>query len=311
MLSRRAALQIGIAALASGCNSGAKDDMRLFEFEALGAPAFIKLENISRVKANNLFEKARTEAARLEAIFSLYQKTSEISRLNRDGKLTAASPEMIEVLHAARGISEITNGAFDITAQALWRAAQNVPKGKVAAEAHWRAAYDLVDYRFVEIKGRAATLTRPGVSISLNAIAQGYITDKVCELLQSGGALSGLVNIGEFRAFGPKVWNIGIQNPRNPVEIIETIALRNGALATSSASGGFISENISHIFGPNDIYVKPRFISASVMADSAMMADGLATAFTLMEPEGIKLALRNTGAEAALLIGREGEILRL
>ncbi|MEE9347085.1 MAG: FAD:protein FMN transferase [Robiginitomaculum sp.] len=300
----------------AGCAQG-NYAPQVLEFDALGAPAFIKLERISERRAKMLFDAARAEVLRLESIFSLYQEASEISRLNRDAKLSPASLEILEVLKEARTLSEMTDGVFDITVQSLWQAAIKPDSAKEPSlkEGTSRAneTYSRVDYRFVKLHSNSVSFARPNVTITLNAIAQGYITDRICFLLQKHGARSGLVNIGEFRSFGPKTWTLGIQDPHNPVEILETIELKNEALATSSHRGGYINDQLSHIIKPKieDGSGKPKFISVSIVAASAMRADGLATAFTMMEFDDIKRVAKLAGVKRAILVKENREIIRL
>ena len=295
----------------TACHQGAE---YIWEGEALGAPGFIKLRGLPAGEAERLFISAKAEIKRLENIFSLNDQSSEISRLNKQGGLKIASPEMIEVVRAAHEISELTGGAFDITVQALWNLAQFLKRAKVTSEGAkklWAEAYSRVDYRFVKATAQSVRFTKPGVAITLNGLAQGYITDKITRLLIKKGAVSGLVNIGEFRAFGPKAWNVGVQDPHNILDVMEVMPLKNASLATSSGKAGYLSEKMSHIFAPRTGHKAPQFISASVMHKTAMIADGLATAFTLMDIGHIRAAAKQAGAGKVLLVRENGEIIRV
>ena len=126
------------------------------------------------------------------------------------------------------------------------------------------------------------------MSITLNGLAQGYISETIGQRLRAPGVSPGLVNIGEFSAFDDRDWTIAIQDPRDIFNQIKTVKLRNAGLATSSSKGGYIDKNISHIFDPRGLLSAPKFISASVVHSSAMMADGLATAFTLLDEAKIR-----------------------
>lgn len=286
----------------------------VWQGQALGAPSSVKLYGVPLAKAKELFLASETEITRLKNIFSLSDTASEISGLNQHGVLEHASPEMIEVLQTAAHISDLTHGAFDITVQSLWNTAKHLTRVQISQEGIkqlWAKAYDLVDYTYVKINGRHVSFTKPDVTITLNGLAQGYITDKITQLLLRSGARSGLVNIGEYRAFGTKTWKLGVQDPRNIMDVIDIISLKSAGLATSSATGGYLSAEMSHIFEPRTGHNKPQFISASVVHKSAIMADGLATAFTLLDEGRIRNIAKKANVHAALLMREDGEIIRI
>ena len=324
---RRKALKLTGAALLAGaafplaaCTT--EQQLSTWEGEALGAPASIQLYGGADAHSDNLFKAAAKEAARLEGIFSLYDPTSEISRLNKRGWLNNASAEMIEILNAARQISVYTAGAFDITVQPLWNLSvlmQRIELKKQDADRLWAEARALVDFRFIEIKGHNISFTKPGVAITLNGIAQGYISDKIADLLQREGAENGLVNIGEFKAFGRteggEPWRVGIQNPNNILEQLDVIELRDQGLATSAGMAGKISDDLLHIFDTRARSVQkpdaPLFVSASVVHKSAMVADGFATAFTLMDEQAVADVCSQIGGLRAILVRQDGDIVRI
>jgi thiamine biosynthesis lipoprotein len=288
--------------------------------EVLGAPASIKIRIDDDEKSQALFRQSEAEIKRLAEIFSLYNPNSEISILNKEGGLTNASFEMIEVLEAAQNISESTGGAFDCTIQPLWNLAlymQRIEITQAGADELWARARSLVDYKSVNIYGRRVVFDKPGMAVTLNGIVQGYITDKVVELLQGVGVKHGLVDIGEYRAFGKGAggenWRVGIQNPDNVLETSVTTDLINKGLATSAAGGGQVTEQISHIFDARsgrEIGSEPEFASASVIADTAMMADGYATAFTLMDEAAIREICKAQKLRA-FLTRHDGEIVEI
>ena len=319
MFTRRDGLKLTGAALASGAAFGLggcenkNGGMHIWEGEALGAPATMKLYGHDEAGAHKLFAGAVLAIEQLEKIFSLYDPSSEISRLNRDGKLENASPEMIEVLKSARRISEQTGGAFDITVQPLWELQTFLMRAKVTQEGQrqlWAEAYAKVDYRFVRIDDRKVSFTKPGVKITLNGIAQGYISEDIAPSLNMLSTDTGLVHFGEYQAFGSKSWKISLQDPHNVLDVIDMVSLKNAGLATSSSKGGFFGPERSHIFTASETLMPPKFISATVIHTSAMIADGLATAFTLMDEDHIRSAAQMLDVQKVVLVKDNGEIIR-
>ena len=318
MITRRNGLKLSGAALISGAAFGlggclSSTEINSWEGEALGAPAFMKLYGHDGAGAQKIFAGAKLAIERLEKTFSLYDPESEISRLNRGGILENASQDIIQVLLAARKISEQTNGAFDITVQALWELQTYLTRANVTAEGRqqlWAKAYEKVDYRYIRIEGRQVSFTKPDVKITLNGIAQGYISEYLAGVLNVGPKDTGLIHIGEYQAFGAKSWEIGLQDPRNVLDVFETVALKNAGLATSSTKGGYFGPNKSHIFGAQAKMAASNIISTTVIHKSAMIADGLATAFTLMDDAAISKSAQLAQTIQVILMRDDGEIIR-
>src|SRR5262249_12903088 len=126
---------------------------------------------------------------RLERIFALYRDDSELARLNRDGRLDDPSFDLLAVLSLGLRLSGLTSGAFDTTVQPLWdlyaghffRSPTPRPEGPDPKAIERARA--LVDWRAVDLGTRRIAL-RPGMGVTLNGIAQGYVTDRVIDILR-------------------------------------------------------------------------------------------------------------------------------
>ena len=287
----------------------------------MGTDVSIKLRAPIDSDEKKLIPSALTLAERIEKVASLYVENSQISYLNEHGSLYPASPHLISMINTAREISEATDGAFDISVQPLWELATTLATRRVRSEAVeelWSTARSKVDYRAVEVDGEAVRFTKPGMKITLNGIAQGYVTEQITNLLKKRGAVHGLVDFGEYQAFGKnldnKPWRVGIQNPINVMDTAEVVELRDQALATSAANAGQISEQLSHIFDARngrEVGSKPAFASASVIHPSATLADAYATAFTLMSEPDIRRIVKSHTGMRAILIKHDGGVLRI
>lgn len=263
---------------------------------ALGAEARLTLQHSDAGAANAAIAACLTEVARLEAIFSIHRWDSALSRLNRLGRIDDAPAELRELLAEAFVLSELSKGSFDPTIQPLWqlyadyfaspRATDEGPSSSAIA-----AASGLVDWRKVECDGASIRLARPGMAITLNGIAQGYVTDRVGMLLRERGFEHVLVNMGEGLALGPKwdgsAWTIGIANPREPSAILTKLSLSQGAVATSGGYGYRFDAagRFTHILDPSTGGPARSWASVTIIADSATLADGLSTALTVAPPE--------------------------
>ena len=262
---------------------------------ALGAAAEIVLYDPDAGRARRLIARCVAEIDRLEDVFSLYRPKSAISRLNRDGRLTAPPLELVALLAEARAYSERTEGAFDATVQPLWRlyAAHFARPGadpRGPGEAAHTKAQALVDYRAVEIEPAEVRFARQGMAITLNGIAQGYITDRVAAMLQDAGMGDVLLDIGEVRALGRhpngRPWHVGLRRAAEPETVARTVTLSDRAVATSAgiASPFDASGRHHHLFDPATGRPAPGAGQVSVVAPRATMADALSTALAVSPP---------------------------
>ena len=171
---------------------------------------------------------------------------SALSRLNRERHLAEPPSELVDLLAQAILIARLSDGRFDPTIQPLWRLiADHFASGNAdpAGPDHAKlaAAQALVDYGAVELTEARIAFARPGMQLSLNGIAQGYISDRVGALLKARGFRHALVNLGETLAIDRRgdgrAWRIGIPAPADRSRLVETIDLDGGAVATSAAQG--------------------------------------------------------------------------
>ena len=147
-----------------------------------------------------------------------------------------------------------------------------------------------MDYRAVEIEPAEVRFTRPGMAITLNGIAQGYITDRIAALLQDAGMGDVLLDIGEVRALGRhpdgRLWNVGLRDAAQPETVARTVTLADRAVATSAgiASPFDASGRHHHLFDPATGRSAQVTGQVSVIAPRATMADALSTALAVSPP---------------------------
>jgi len=287
---------------------------------ALGAPAMLTLQHPDEAEARDAILACLAEVTRLEAVFSLHRADSTLVRLNATGRLDEAPADLRLLLAEALALAQRTNGAFDPTIQPLWLlharhfdSAHAASGGPDAAEL--AAARALVGWRGVHIEGGTIRLDKPGMALTLNGIAQGYITDKVGDILRARGFAHVLVDMGEQLALGPKwdgtAWRVGLRDPYDPERVVEKLPLAGGAVATSSNFGGAPADpkhRLAHILDPRTGRPADAFASVSVVSDRATHADGLSTALTLLPADRWPALLVGTGSRAyATPVGaREG-----
>ncbi len=282
---------------------------------ALGADAELQLLHPDRAHAQRLIRQAVAEVHRLEKIFSLYREDSALVHLNRTGRLDAPPMDLRRLLSQSQHFSELTGGSFDPGVQALWALyARQLADGRPLPPdpAALQAALARVGWRDIHIDERAIVLGRPGMALTLNGIAQGYITDRVTELLRANGLDHALVDMGEARAIGNphsgRPWRAGIADPLAPDRLLETVDLQDQALATSSGQGTPLDAagRFTHLFDPHTGQATPRWRSVTVRAPDATTADALSTAFSLMPQAAIAAIAESQSIQAWLLAPEAG-----
>jgi thiamine biosynthesis lipoprotein len=288
----------GLAALTGGARTRA-ETAHLVEWRGtcLGAVATLRIHHPNKATATGLVRQVVAEADRLEDIFSLYRQESVLCRLNRHGALASPPSELFELLAACNHYWEITGGVFDPTVQALWRchAESFATKGAAPTAAEKGVALKLVGWPKLRFDRNRVTFARAGMGLTLNGIAQGYITDRLLERLRSSGIESCLVDMGEIRTLGEKPdgrpWSVAIEDSSGKTSA--SISVLNKAVATSGADGfQFDAQGASnHLFDPMTGGCAAPSRTVTVIADRATAADALSTAFTLMQDDAVGAAL--------------------
>ncbi|MHA1571143.1 MAG: FAD:protein FMN transferase, partial [Alphaproteobacteria bacterium] len=222
---------------------------------------------------------------------------SALSRLNAQGRLAAAPFELIELLSICDTLNHVTDGAFDPTVQPLWALyAAKFSAGSPPTKTEIADTLGKTGWRHVRISAQEVAFAKDGVALTLNGIAQGYISDKVAALLRRQGVTDTLVNMGEIVALGRhpdgQPWRIGIADPSDQNQARNYRRLENRAIATSAPLGTVFdgAGSVGHILDPRTGYPGARWRQVSVIAPQASRADGLSTAFCLMDEDQIRQA---------------------
>jgi FAD:protein FMN transferase len=150
------------------------------------------------------------------------------------------------------------------------------------------------------------------MGLTLNSGAQGYITDRVAEVLRRQGFDRMLVDMGEPRALATKpdgsAWRVGIANPAAPDQIITTLELVDQSVSTSGGYGTLFDDAgaFTHILDPRSGRTAPAMLGVSVVAPAAAVADGLSTALLLAPADRRQAILKAAGGQRAIFVTPEG-----
>jgi len=269
-----------------------------------------------------LAERIEAELAAIDRAMSTYDPRSELSQFNKrqDLQWTTASRGLLDVLDGASRISVVTQGALDVTVGPLvdlWGFGPQYADRRVPTDAEIGQLAESVGYRLVQIDPLAGSLRKMHgrTQLDLSAIAKGYGVDRLAAILDEQGIEDYLVEIGgEFRARGTtaagRPWQVAIERPVEGARVLgEIVVLGNRAIATSGTTRNFFEQEgrrYSHSIDPaSGRPVEHPAMAVSVVADTAMDADGWATALLVLGPER-GYALAQTIGLAALLVTASG-----
>jgi len=291
-------LVLSLTLLLSACDDS-KNRLSVLSGPTMGTTWSVKFSGTPKGGAEALKVDIEAALEQVNAEMSTYRPESDLSRFNaaEAGTLLALPDDTVKVLSAAFAISSMTDGAYDVTVGPLvnlWGFGPDPDRFEPPSEDDINAALARVGWQQLLLNGNE--LLQPGnVYVDLSSIAKGFAVDKVAELLERQGLKNYLVEVGgELRGSGNKPygqpWRVAVERPIPGVrEVEKVVALTDMAVATSGDYRNFFESDgqlYSHTLDPRTGYpVDHMLASVSVLHESAMMADGLSTAMTVLGPE--------------------------
>jgi thiamine biosynthesis lipoprotein len=281
----------------------------------LGSPFEITLVGKDTVSINTNIDLAVAECKRIENLISDWIPTTPLSEINRNAgiKPIKVPLELISLLERSKKISELTQGAFDVTYASMdkiWKYDGSMKK--MPSEEEIKKSVAKVNYKnlLIDTGKQTVFLKENGMKIGLGGIGQGYIADKIKELLKEKGVTSGIINVsGDISTWGKQPsgeqWKIGIKNPVNKDKIFATFPIEDTAVETSGSYEKYVVFNgkrYSHIIDTRTGYPATGLVSVSVFAKTTELADALATGiFVLGKEVGMDLINQLPGIECIMV----------
>ncbi|MFL6518037.1 MAG: FAD:protein FMN transferase [Bacillus sp. (in: firmicutes)] len=254
----------------------------------------------------------------IEDTCSRFRSDSELSQLNQQiEKEVIVSNEMFSILSDAVRFYEETDGIFNpsilstLENHGYSRSIERIKGKELAATApSLVATIESQPFILNESKQSVTLFSK----IDLGGMAKGWLIDRAAQLLEGLGY--GFINVGgDIRIFGtlPRPLNIGIESPFAESEMISSIQVEKGALATSATTKRqwlMNGERMHHLIDTRTGKPsKSQVVSATVTAPSALEADVWAkTVLLLGEQEGKQWITRK--GVPAVLITKDGDIWR-
>jgi thiamine biosynthesis lipoprotein len=268
--------------------------------------------------ARRASDAAFARVAQLNAILSDYDPESEAMRLCAragDGQYVDVSAELFTVLERSLALAEKTGGAFDPTVGPvvrLWRRARRTRQ--IPDREQLEKAKALVSYKNVKLERHHARvrLTKAGMKLDFGGIAKGYAADEALVVLKKRGISQALVAAAGDIACGDappneQGWKVEVASLKHdqaegPAPIL---LLSNRNVSTSGDTEQFVEIDgvrYSHIVDPRTGLGVVGRSSVTVVCNSGMMADGLATAASVIGPEAAMRLIDDTPETAALFV---------
>jgi thiamine biosynthesis lipoprotein len=242
------------------------------------------------------------EIKRIENLLTTFDDNSQANLINRQAGIAPVQVdrEVFDIIKRSIRISELTQGAFDITYgsidKKLWNFDQHMDS--LPDEATAKRMVRLINYRNVLLDEQNCTvfLKETGMRIGFGGIGKGYAAERAKLILQQNGVNNGIVNAsGDLTAWGQQPdggnWTIGIADPDTAQHALAHLNITNMAIATSGNYEKFVVINgkkYSHTINPKTGLPVTGIKSVTVISPNAEISDAMATPVMIM---GVKVGL--------------------
>jgi FAD:protein FMN transferase len=268
-----------------------------FPFRAMASENELQVHAPSREQAARAARAAIAEVERIEAKYSRYRSDSIVSRINAAAgcEAVAVDAETSALLDYADACWRESGGLFDATSGVL-RRAWRFAEGAVPSDDAIAALLGLIGWSMVEREGARIRLPLQGMELDFGGFGKEYAVDRAGTVLRESGIASALVNLGgDILVTGPAPdgapWRVGIRHPRRTDELVATIAVSAGAVATSGDYERYFEKDgvrHCHILDARSGRSVHGFQSVSVLGESCLVAGSASTIAMLMgEREGL------------------------
>lgn len=276
-------------------------------------------------EAQKAIAQAFDEIERIDNLLSIYKDNSEISKINMRSGISdvKVSADTLDIIEKSIKISEMTNGAFDITIGPLMEiwgfkdGNKHIPSDKDIIEKKRFVGYKNI---ILDRSRSSVRLSFQGMKLDLGAIAVGFAVDKAIEKLKLIGIKDALINAGgEIYALGTpyrrRAWRIGIQHPRRSDKLKGVLELKDNAISTSGDYENYFEigdRRYPHILSPYTGRPVDGIMSVTVVSKKTFVADALSTAIFPMGAErGMALIENLKDVECIIMAGKNEKDMKI
>jgi len=272
-------------------------------FKAMGSACEVVLASHTQNEAESMAKLAIDEVLRIERKYSRYTTDSVIAKINQQAGRVAlqCDDETWALFQFASQLFDKSDGLFDITSGVL-RQAWDFKKPEVPTSQKLEALLPLVGWQNVVLQDQSIALPLAGMEVDLGGFGKEYAADRAAQVLKEKGVTHGYVNLaGDMRFLGPKPtgepWMIGIQDPRVRDQVVATLPITQGGLATSGDYERYFELNgqrYCHVLNPKTGMPVSYWRSVSVTSPATVVSGCTTTMAMLKEADGLAF-LQATG----------------
>jgi FAD:protein FMN transferase len=280
---------------------------------------YVELWDTDPKHANAAIDAVMAEMHHIDDVMSDFKPESELSQINEHAaqRAVVVSPELYDLIKLSTHYSQITDGAFDITMESVWRL-YHFRKHIHPTDAQIQALLPAIGWRQLILDDRhhSVRFARPGMAIGLGGIAKGYAVDRGIDILKARGIEHALVTAGgDTRILGDRrgrPWMVAIRDPWDLSKVVTLMPLSNEAISTSGDYyRGFVQHGVlyDHILSPFTGHSAQLVRSASVIAPTATQTDGMSKTAFVLGPQKTLALINSMPQYDAVFICPDGSVV--
>lgn len=262
----------------------------------MGTPCDLQLYAPNGITAQRVANIAIQDIQRLEMKYSRYRDDSLLSEINQvasQGGSIMVDEETAGLLNYADACYQQSDGLFDISS-GLLRKAWRFDKGQLPEQKLISSLLERVGWEKIRWSSPELTFLVADMELDFGGIVKEYAADRVVTLCQQAGCRHGLINLGgDVKIIGPRMdsqpWRIGIAHPRDKHALLESLALHQGAVASSGDYERCIiidGKRYSHVLNPKTGWPVGHLTSVTVVSDHCVIAGSASTIAMLKAEQG-------------------------
>lgn len=312
-MMRRATLFFAVAAILCALVSCSASEPKKATFTAMDTVMSVSVWNgdgVSYEEADACVAEAKRIVNELAAELSVTDAASAVFRAN-SGERVTLSDSAAELCRRSLRMCERSGGALDITVYPLVRAwGFTTDRHRVPPQSEIDSLLSLTGYDRVSIGDDGTLSLAEGTMIDLGAVAKGYASDLICDMLSERGVASAMINLGgNVRTLGKKpdgsFWRVGVASPTGGGNAC-VVEIGEGAVVTSGSYERFFEadgKRYCHIIDPSSGYpAESELLCVTVVGESGFECDALSTALFVMGFDGALDYWRQNGGFEMILL---------